>query len=117
MQDLLLAVRRVDRNLVVALVLADLDDDLSSSVEEIDDLRVELIDLLPQAVDFIHGHTLHYPALSESPESEALERRIRSDPTDADALLRLAEIYQAEKKPERAINVYLLAADRYALMS
>ena len=52
--------------------------------------------------------------MSDSPESEVLERRIRSDPTDADALLRLAEIYQAERKPERAINVYLKAADRYA---
>jgi thioredoxin-like negative regulator of GroEL len=49
-----------------------------------------------------------------STEAEELERRTRADPTDADALLQLAEIYRADKTPERAINVYLQAAERYS---
>lgn len=52
-------------------------------------------------------------ALADPLDSESLERRIRADPSDADALLELADLYRSEKKPERAINVYLQAAEKY----
>ena len=51
--------------------------------------------------------------MADPSDSETLERRIRADPSDADALLELAELYRAEKKPQRAINVYLEAAEKY----
>jgi thioredoxin-like negative regulator of GroEL len=49
----------------------------------------------------------------ESAEMEMLEARVRVEPTDADALLRLADLYRNDGKPQRAINVYLQSALRY----
>ncbi len=49
------------------------------------------------------------------PDSESLEHRIRTNPDNADALLELADLYRSDKKPQRAINVYLQAAEQYGL--
>lgn len=45
--------------------------------------------------------------------TEELERRVRIDPGDADALLELGDAYRSEGRPQRAINVYLQSAERY----
>jgi cytochrome c-type biogenesis protein CcmH/NrfG len=51
--------------------------------------------------------------LSNQHQTEVLERRIRNDPTNADDLIALGDLYRAGGFPERAINVYIQAAQRY----
>lgn len=46
-------------------------------------------------------------------DTEALERRVRDDPSDADAFLALGDCYRTSGLPQRAINVYLQAAEKY----
>lgn len=51
--------------------------------------------------------------MDDPQDTEGLERRVRNEPSDADAHLALADSYRANGRPQRAINVYLQAAEKY----
>ncbi len=52
--------------------------------------------------------------MDKKAKTEELEQKAREDPMEADAMVELGDLYRADGMTQRAINVYIEAAERYS---